>query len=115
MYSGYEVPRDRNLLNSCDRSCLDGWAAPGPSYGHDSAHVELFTSPDSPGLFAFKGPRETGDLVGATATDGLGTLDIDPLFREEQVAQGAVTVGATLCGEHRRCFEEAGASHVCLD
>jgi hypothetical protein len=115
MYLGYEVPRDRNLLNWCDRSCRDGWAAPRPSNGHDSAHVKLFATPDAPGLLTLKGSRKTDSLIGATATNGLGTLDVDPFFGKEQVAQGAVAVTAALGGEHCGWLQKAGASHVCLD
>jgi hypothetical protein len=42
-------------------------------------------------------------------------LDVDPLLREKEVAQGSVAVGATLCGKHKWLFDEGDASHVCID
>jgi hypothetical protein len=42
-------------------------------------------------------------------------LDVDPLLREEEVAQGSVAIGATLCGKHQRLFDEGYAPHVCID
>ena len=65
MYSGYEMPWDRYLLNGCDRSCLDGWAASWPTHSDNSSHVEFFSTPDAPRLFALESAREAFRLVGA--------------------------------------------------
>lgn len=65
MYSGYEVTGDRYLLNSCDRSCLDGWTTSWPTHSDDTPHVEFFSAPDAPRLFALKRTGEACGLVGA--------------------------------------------------
>jgi hypothetical protein len=54
-------------------------------------------------------------LVSALGADGLGTLDVHPFVREEQVAQGAVSVGAALAGEDEGLLYKRGASHVDVD
>jgi hypothetical protein len=54
-------------------------------------------------------------LVCALGADGLGTLDVHPFVREEQVAQGAVSVGAALAGEDEGLLYKRGASHVDVD
>jgi hypothetical protein len=53
MYLGYEVGRYRYLRNECDGSPMDRRAASWASHNGDSAHIELFATPDTPGLFTF--------------------------------------------------------------
>ena len=109
------MPGNRYLLNDCDRSCLYGWSAAWPANRHNATHVELFSAPDPPWLLTFEGPREASGLVCALGADGLGTLDVHPFVREEQVAQGAVSVGAALAGEDEGLLYKRGASHVDVD
>jgi hypothetical protein len=115
MYLGYEVRRYRYLRNECDGSPMDRWAASGASDNGNSAHVELLATPDAPGLFSFKSATEARRTVTASRTYGLGPLNINPLLRKEQVAQGAVAVGATLRRQNQRLLGECCAAHFGVD
>jgi hypothetical protein len=97
MYLGYEVGRYGNLRNHCDESPMYRWAASRASDHCNTAHIEFFASPYAPGLFSLEGACEAVDSVATARADGFGSLDIYPFLGKEQVAQGAVAVGATLC------------------
>jgi hypothetical protein len=106
MYLGYEVRGYRYLRNECDGSPMDGRAASWASYNGNSAHVELLAAPHTPGLFSFKSATEALGTVATARANGLGSLDIDPFLRKEQVAQSAIAIGATLSREHQRLLGE---------
>jgi len=110
MYSGYEMPRNRYLFNWCDGGSLHGWAAAGTAHGHHATHLELFSTPDTPGLLPLESALQTVPGIGALATDGLCALDIYPFLREEQVAEGAVAIGAAARRQREGLVNDRGIS-----
>jgi hypothetical protein len=106
MYLGYEVRGYRYLRNECDGSPMDRWAASWASYNGNSAHVELLATPDTPGLFSLECATKAFSTIATSRADGLGSLNIDPFLRKEQIAQSAIAIGATLPREHQRLLGE---------
>ena len=85
---------------------MDRRAASRASDNGDTAHIELLATPDPPGLFSFKSATEALRTVTTSRANGLCPLDINPFLRKEQVAQGAIAVGAALRGEDQRLLGE---------
>jgi hypothetical protein len=62
MYLGYEVTWNWYLFDDKRWPDLGCGTSTRASDAHDSAHLQLFASPDSPGLFALEGTRKTSLL-----------------------------------------------------
>ena len=91
---GNEVRGDGHLVDHHRRAGVLGRSATWSLVDHDATIFDEFATPDTPGLGSLDRSVDAVGSKGALAADGLGPGDVERDVREEQVGQGAVTVGA---------------------
>src|SRR3954454_4542481 len=115
-WSGNEVRWDGHFVDHHRRAWVLGRTAAGSLVDDDPTVLDQLATPDSPGLGSLD--RSAHAIIGkcALAADCLGASDVERGVREEQVGQGAVSVGAArLGGANGDRLDEFGELDVDVD
>jgi hypothetical protein len=97
------VPGDWHFVDNGDTYIARYWSATWALCRTNSTLFEELTAPHTPRLCTIERSEQALSLRRTLRTHSFGALNVNKLFRKEQVRQRSVAVAASFCRQHE-CF-----------
>jgi hypothetical protein len=94
------VPGDWHFVNNGDTYIARYWSASRPFCCTNATLFEELTAPYAPWFCTIERTEQAFSLRRTLRTHSLGALNVNKLFRKEQIRQRSVAVAASFCRQH---------------